>query len=74
MRYLPLKPKLQSLFTTCKTAELMSWHANDGVDRHLADSPAWKDFDRRHARFASDGRNVRLGLVVDGFNPFILAY
>ncbi|KAH7845930.1 hypothetical protein Vadar_007638 [Vaccinium darrowii] len=49
MRYLPLKPKLQRLFTTCKTAVLMSWHANgrtnDGANRHPANSPALKDFD-----------------------------
>jgi len=30
----------------------------------------WKDFDKRYYRFASDSRNVRLGLASDGFNPF----
>ncbi|XP_075658768.1 uncharacterized protein LOC142628587 [Castanea sativa] len=38
--------------------------------RHLADSDAWKMFDSTHLQFSSDPRNVRLGLVADGFNPF----
>ena len=38
--------------------------------RHFVDSDAWKMFDSKHLEFLSDPRNVRLGLVVDGFNPF----
>ena len=57
-----------------KTAECMRWHAeeriNDGVFRYPTDSLAWKDFDRKNTCFALDNRNVRLGLAVDGFNPF----
>jgi hypothetical protein len=30
----------------------------------------WKEFDRRYEWFASDSRNVRLGLASDGFNPY----
>ena len=52
----------------------MRWHVeeriNDGVFRHLADSLAWKDFDRKNTCFALDNRNVRLGLAADGFNLF----
>ncbi|KAF7153203.1 hypothetical protein RHSIM_Rhsim01G0080000 [Rhododendron simsii] len=74
MRYIPLKSKLRRFFTSFETAMLMSWHAdgrtNDGVRRHPADAPAWKEFDRRHVRFASDIRNIRLGLASDGFNPY----
>lgn len=74
MRYFPLKPRLQRLFMSSKTAKLMKWHAeervDDGVLRHPADSLAWKDFDRRNTCFASNSRNVRLGLATDGFNPF----
>ncbi|CAL5430629.1 unnamed protein product [Camellia sinensis] len=74
MRYFPLKPRLQRLFMSSKTAKLMRWHAeervDDGVLRHPADSLAWKDFDRRNTCFASNSRNVCLGLATDGFNPF----
>ncbi|KAL0420502.1 UNVERIFIED_CONTAM: hypothetical protein Slati_3073100 [Sesamum latifolium] len=51
----------------------MRWHAEerikDGVVRHPADSQAWKEFDKKNPSFASYIRNVRLGLVTDGFNP-----
>jgi hypothetical protein len=52
----------------------MKWHADkrtkDGVLRHPADGLAWKEFDERYLEFASDPRNVRLGLSSDRFNPF----
>uniref|UniRef100_M1BYS5 TNP2 n=1 Tax=Solanum tuberosum TaxID=4113 RepID=M1BYS5_SOLTU len=38
--------------------------------RHPKDSQAWKTFDLLHPEFATDPRNVRLGLASDGFNPF----
>ncbi|GLT26643.1 hypothetical protein SLA2020_016950 [Shorea laevis] len=38
--------------------------------RHPVDSYAWKNFDSQHPSFASDPRNIRLGLASDGFNPF----
>ncbi|XP_016471415.2 uncharacterized protein LOC107793551 [Nicotiana tabacum] len=74
LRYFPLIPRLQRLFMTKRTAENMRWHKNkrvdDGVLRHPADSLTWKTFDEKHLNFASDPRNVRLGLASDGFNPF----
>ena len=42
----------------------------DGVFRHPKDGKAWKTFDATFLDFASDSRNVRLGLASDGFNPF----
>ncbi|XP_073137124.1 uncharacterized protein [Henckelia pumila] len=72
--YFPLKPRLQRLFMSSKTSESMQWHfkkrVSDGTLRHPADSQAWKAFDERNCEFASDPRNVRLGLATDGFNPF----
>ncbi|XP_016476614.2 uncharacterized protein LOC107798160 [Nicotiana tabacum] len=74
LRYFPLKPRLQRLFMCCKTAEHMRWHASgnntDGLMRHPRDGEAWKTFDRTHSGFASDPRNVRLGLASDGFSLF----
>ncbi|CAN6556377.1 unnamed protein product [Malus baccata var. baccata] len=34
------------------------------------DSPAWKHLDNLYPDFATEIRNVRLGLASDGFNPF----
>ncbi|KAG8480732.1 hypothetical protein CXB51_025390 [Gossypium anomalum] len=74
LRYFPLIPRLQRLFMSSKTAESMRWHndqrTDDGLLRHPADSLAWKSFDSKFLSFASDPRNVRLGLAADGFNPF----
>ena len=74
LRYFPLKPRLQRLFMCSITAEHMRWHMEesneDGVMRHPRDGKAWKTFDTTFPDFASDPRNVRLGLASDGFNPF----
>jgi hypothetical protein len=86
LRWFPLIPRLQRLFMSKHTAPHMQWHAHgrtkDGVLRHPADGEAWKTFDERYLRhpadfafdelldFASEPRNVRLGLSSDGFNPF----
>jgi hypothetical protein len=55
-------------------ASHMLWHKKHRVDddtmRHPADSLAWKHLDNEEKQFASDARNVRLGLASDGFNPF----
>ncbi|XP_042967497.1 uncharacterized protein LOC122300711 [Carya illinoinensis] len=75
VRYFPLKPRLQRLFMSKKTAVSMRWHHEERVQdestlRHPADSEVWTTFDAEHRWFAQDPRNVRLGLATDGFNPF----
>ncbi|KAM3357790.1 hypothetical protein P3S68_020721 [Capsicum galapagoense] len=74
LRYFPLKPRLKRLFMYCKTSEHMRWHAKgnnpDGLMRHPRDSEAWKTFDRTNSGFASDPRNIRLGIATNSFNPF----
>lgn len=74
LRYFPLKPRLQRLFMCSKTASDMRWHnerqAEIGVLNHPSDGKAWQDFDENHPSFSSEPRNVRLGLISDGFNPF----
>ncbi|KAA0032076.1 transposase [Cucumis melo var. makuwa] len=40
----------------------------DEID--TTDAAGWKHFDRELSHFASEPRNVRLGLALDGFNPF----
>jgi hypothetical protein len=74
LRWFPLIPRLQRLFMSHHTAPHMRWHdqgrTKDGILRHPADGEAWNAFDSRYPDFASDPRNVRLGLASDGFNPF----
>lgn len=53
----------------------MRWHKDKRVNeanilRHPTNGEAWKEFDKMHESFARDSRNVRLGLLSDGFNPF----
>ncbi|XP_073309921.1 uncharacterized protein [Primulina huaijiensis] len=38
--------------------------------RHPVDSAAWDTINHKWPNFASDPRNLRLGLATDGFNPF----
>ncbi|WVZ62416.1 hypothetical protein U9M48_012172 [Paspalum notatum var. saurae] len=49
------------------------WHdeerIKDGLLRHPADAPFWKDFDSSYPDFASDSRNLRLAVASDGFSP-----
>jgi hypothetical protein len=57
-----------------RTAEHMTWHqshdAVDGVMVHPSDGEAWKHFNSVYPHFSTESRNVRLGLCIDGFNPF----
>ncbi|XP_039133312.1 uncharacterized protein LOC120270384 [Dioscorea cayenensis subsp. rotundata] len=76
LRYFPIIPRLQRIFMSSRTSGDMTWHVDgrteDGCLRHPADAEAWKTFDTRYPDFASDPRNIRLGLSSDGFNPFKL--
>ncbi|KAL6178011.1 hypothetical protein ACLB2K_049531 [Fragaria x ananassa] len=67
-------PRLQRLYMSRHIAESMVWHSEqrnkDEVLRHYADPPSWKHLDNMYPSFASEPRNVRLGLASDGFNPF----
>ncbi|XP_025653186.1 uncharacterized protein [Arachis hypogaea] len=73
MHYLPLIPRLQRLYASMSTAPHMLWHhqnrRNDDVMTHPSHGEAWKHFDTNHPHFASEPRNVKLGLCSDGFSP-----
>lgn len=73
LRYFPIKERLQRLFLNPEKAADMRWHdekrTKDGLLRHPADSPNWKNIDAEHPEFGDDSRNVRLALATDGFNP-----
>ncbi|KAL0444346.1 UNVERIFIED_CONTAM: hypothetical protein Slati_2157300 [Sesamum latifolium] len=74
LRYLPITPRLQRLYASNTTAKHMSWHANheteNGVICHPSNAKARKHFNETHSDFASEPRNVCLGLYVDGFAPY----
>ncbi|GKV31556.1 hypothetical protein SLEP1_g40235 [Rubroshorea leprosula] len=57
-----------------KTVEHMTWHLNCYNENekifHPACGEAWKHFDSTHPEFASESRNVRLGLCIDCLTPF----
>ncbi|CAM8960376.1 unnamed protein product [Rhodiola kirilowii] len=75
VKYFPLTPRLQRLYMSPHIASQMRWHANRNETdpkyiRHPADGESWKNFDKEFPKFASEIRNIRLGLATDGFNPF----
>jgi hypothetical protein len=52
----------------------MTWHARnksiDGKVRHVPNNKAWQHIDNTWHDFATEPRNVGLGLAIDGVNPF----
>nr|XP_028950696.1 uncharacterized protein LOC103420381 [Malus domestica] len=63
--------------TVCSVCGESRYKITNAADRsrkrsqlRLCDSPAWKHLDNLYPDFASEIRNVRLGLASDGFNPF----
>ena len=72
--YLPIIPRFKRLFANGDNAKDLTWHANgrnyDGMLRHPADSSQWKKIDRLYPDFGKEARNLRLGLAIDGMNPY----
>jgi hypothetical protein len=52
----------------------MTWHAKnksiDGKVHHVPNNKAWQHIDNTWLDFATEPRNVKLGLAIDGVNPF----
>ncbi|KAG8069386.1 hypothetical protein GUJ93_ZPchr0005g16246 [Zizania palustris] len=72
--YFPIKKRLQRYFMCSKIVADTRGHdeerTKDGLLRHPADAPFWKDFDSKYLVFASNSRNIRLSVASDGYNPF----
>ncbi|KAL7588025.1 hypothetical protein Lser_V15G35834 [Lactuca serriola] len=72
--YLPIIPRLKRLFSNEKEAKLLCWHSEeretDRKLRHVADSPQWRNIDKKYPEFGKEMRNIRFGLSSDGINPF----
>jgi hypothetical protein len=75
VRYMPIAPRLKHMFLSGRTMIHMQWHKDGGRENrevmvHPSYSDAWKALDKFDLEFARDARNVRIGLVTDGFTPF----
>ena len=74
LRHFPLIPRLQRMYSCTQMAELMKRHvggkSEDKVMRSVVDSKAWDHVNNMWPWFAKEERNVRLGLALDGVNPF----
>ncbi len=74
-QHFTLIPCLKQMYQCFSLMELMSWHdANkndDGMVRLVFDSKAWKHVDNIWLRFATNPWNIRLGLALDGVNPYV---
>lgn len=68
--YFPIIPRLKRLFQSKRIVEYLLWHSvrniEEGVLKHPADSPAWKNIDKRYPEIRDDPRNLRLGISADG--------
>ncbi|CAK8535758.1 unnamed protein product [Lathyrus sativus] len=75
MFYFPIIPRLQRLYASTESAAEMRWnHMNknsSNILRHPSDGKSWKYFDDVYPDFAREPRNVRSGLCLDGFTPYI---
>lgn len=74
LRHFPLIPRLRRMYRSTSLAKLNKWHTErkdcSGKVECVPDSKAWKHVDSLYPGFALEERNVRLGLALDGVNPF----
>ncbi|XP_070010780.1 uncharacterized protein [Nicotiana sylvestris] len=66
----PNKIDLHKDFNTAKKLVSKLGLSSERIDCCEKDGEAWKHFDRLFPNFASEPRNIRLGLCADGFIPF----
>ncbi|KAL7597805.1 hypothetical protein Lser_V15G21659 [Lactuca serriola] len=69
--YFPIIPRFKRLFQSKTTTKYLAWHTTErmvdvGALSHPADSPAWAAIDDKYPDFASEPRNLRLGISADG--------
>ncbi len=73
-KYFLLIPILKKMFKTPNLFESMRWHqdnkSRDGLVQHAIDSKAWAHIDTMWLEFEANLRNLKLGLALDGVNPF----
>jgi hypothetical protein len=75
LRYMPRTPRVKHLLLSRNTVRHMRWHKehereDTHVMTHPSDNDAWKALDDFDPEFASEARNIQIGLAIDGFTPF----
>jgi hypothetical protein len=77
LRYISITPRLKWLFLFEEMVQQMRWrkegirdNEDTNIMSHPADVEAWHTHDRFNPEFAEDPRSVRLGLSMDGFQPY----
>ena len=74
LRNFPIIPRITHMFKCPEIAKLMSWHATgrstDDIMRIPADLAAWQHIEEKWPDFKKEPRHLRLGLAMDGVNPF----
>jgi hypothetical protein len=76
--YFPITHRLQRYFVDPKEAKIMRWHVErktkpedeDKMLTHPLDACQWKALNIEFLFFGEDPRNIRLGMSIDGLNPF----
>jgi hypothetical protein len=75
--YIPIMPRLKQLFLCEETLQQMRWHKKgirDSEDAdimsHPMDAETWHALKHFNLEFAKDPRSVRLGLSINGFQPY----
>ena len=72
--HFPLKSRLENMFCIPGLAELMVWHSKhqikDDIMRVPSNCEAFKHIDAMWPIFKEEPRNVKLGIALDGINPF----
>ena len=72
--YFPIIQRFKRLFANGDDAKDLTWHADgrnyDEMLRHPANSSQWKEINHLYPDFSKETRNLWLGLVTDGMNPY----
>ena len=76
LRYFPIKERFKRMFRSKRMAKNLQWHlsnaSKDGTMRHPVDSRTWAHVNAKWPQFATDPRNLRLGICTDGMNLFAI--
>lgn len=74
LRYFLIISRFRRMYRSQKMAEGLRWHFNNKSSNektpHPVNSVTWNAVDERWKSFSFDPCNLRLGLAIDGVNPF----
>jgi hypothetical protein len=75
--YFPIIPHLKRWFANKNELELLPWykemHKQDvRMIRHHDNITQWRNIDLQNYEFIIDPRNIRIAMITDGMNPFMI--